>query len=828
MRRVIAAGAVVALAMAIAPAISAISATQPAAGAPTQYAADAFGRTVTNGWGTADLGGAWSLTGAASAFAVSAGTGRMVIPTAGSSFAAYLGGVSSSDTQAQVGVSLNKVQTGGGTYVSVIGRRISSSADYRVKLHFLAGGAVTETLERVVSGTEVVLQTVTSPVTYTPSAVVNVQLQVTATAPTTLRSMIWLQGTTQPATWQATTTDNTSGLQTPGAVALLVYLSGSATNVPETASFSTFSATSTSTAHVPPVAAFTSSATNLVASFNAGTSTDSDGTITGYAWNFGDGTTGSGVTATHTYATGSTYTVSLTVTDNSSSTNTVSHPITVSTAAPVLPTYATIANATKLAANYYRTTLAHTTVTPTNGWSWSTYTQGVQALFQQVGDQQYLNDNLAWGTSSAWGVTTAEVNPDAVKALQTYYDLNALDSTASLTKADAEMASELTSLPVSQYDWADALFMGLPDWTRWATRTGNTAYLNKLDALYEWTRDEGATSSRCAGSTPSQPGLFDATTGLWYRDCTFVGVKDANGQPIFWSRGNGWVIAAMAQVLQTMPATDPSFTMYSSMLQTMAAALAPLQGSDGFWRSSLVDPSLFPSPETSGTALITYALAYGIKAGLLSSATYLPIVAKAWKGLSTIALQPSGFVTDCQTVGVGPAASYTATSPQVAQTSTSSGSVNSDEPPFCAGAFLLAGAQVAQLITSPSTGKPVAFTSQQVGNEASRVNDGNVTTRWSASGFPESVTIDLGANTQISNAKVVPYLDRAYRYTVATSTDDVHWTTVIDRSANTTGGSLIDAFTTGAVSARYVRLTVTGVYGVSTTWASIQEFAVYP
>jgi hypothetical protein len=90
------------------------------------------------------------------------------------------------------------------------------------------------------------------------------------------------------------------------------------------------------------------------------------------------------------------------------------------------------------------------------------------------------------------------------------------------------------------------------------------------------------------------------------------------------------------------------------------------------------------------------------------------------------------------------------------------------------------------------------------------------------------VTIDLGAATSVSNAKVVPYLDRAYRYRVETSTDNSHWTTVIDRTANTTGGSLIDNFTTGAVSARYVRLTVTGVYGVSTTWVSIQEFAVYP
>lgn len=823
MRRAIAAGAVLALAMAVAPMVSATQAT----GAPTQYASDAFGRTVANGWGTADVGGPWSLTGSASAFSVSGGVARMAMPTPGSSFNAYLGGVSSPDTQVQVGVGLDKVQTGGGTYVSVIGRQLSSNTDYRVKLHVTSGSAIVETVERVVSGTEVSLASVTAPVTYSPGAVVNVQLQVTGTSPTTLRSMIWLRGMTQPTTWQLTTTDNTSGMQSPGAVALLVYLSGSATNAPVTGLFSAFSATSTSSANVLPVAAFTSAATNLVASFDASASKDPDGTINSYAWSFGDSTTGTGVKPTHTYAAGGTYTVTLTVTDNSGGTNAVSHPITVAPAGAGLPTYAAIVNAAKLATNYYRTTYAHTTLTPKNGWSWSTYTQGVQALFSQVGDQQYLSDNLAWGSSNSWAIETDEINPDTVKALQVYYDLNAVDPSVSLTNADAEMASDLTNLPASQYDWADAVFMGLPDWTRWATRTGNTAYLDKMDALYVWTRDQGATSSRCSG-TPAQPGLFSSTYGLWYRDCTYVGAKDANGQPVLWSRANGWVIAAMAQVLQTLPASDSRRTKYATMLQTMAVALVPLQGNDGFWRSSLVDPSLFPSPETSGTALITYALAYGIQAGLLSSATYLPAVVKAWHGLSTIVLQPGGFITDCQTVGFAPGASYTATTPQTEQTSTSSGTVNADEPPFCAGAFLLAGAQVAQLIASPSTGRPVTYTSQQVGNEASRVNDGNVTTRWSASGFPQSVTIDLGAAKSLSNAKVVPYLDRAYKYRVETSTDNSHWTTVIDRTANTTGGSLIDNFTTGAISARYVRLTVTGVNGGATTWASIQEFAVYP
>jgi rhamnogalacturonyl hydrolase YesR len=500
----------------------------------------------------------------------------------------------------------------------------------------------------------------------------------------------------------------------------------------------------------------------------------------------------------------------------------------VSASTPLgLPPHSAVVTATKRAANYYRTTYAHTTLTPRNGWSWATYTQGVQALYRQAGDARYLADGMAWGQSVSWRPATSQTNPDTIKAGQTYFDLHAIDPAAALTAMDARMAADLTGLPLSQYDWVDALFMGLPNWTRWAARTGNPAYLDKLDALYAWTRDHGAASARCAGKPAAQPGLYDAAEGLWYRDCSYVAAKDANGRPVFWSRGNGWVIAAMADVLTSLPATDPRREKYADMLRTMAARLAQLQGSDGMWRASLADTALYPQPETSGTGLITYALAYGIRAGLLDAATYLPVVARAWHGLTTLALQPSGFVTDCQAPGVGPGPAYSAKAPRTAPTATSSGTVNVDSPPYCVGAVLLAGAAVAALPGSESTGRPVAYTAQEVGNEAAHVDDGDVTTRWSAKGFPQAVTVDLGANRQLSNAMVVPHLDRPYRYRIQTSTDNVHWQLAVDRTTNTATGSRLDDFAGGIAPARYARLTVTALYGASTTWVSIQEFAVY-
>ncbi|HYN08484.1 MAG TPA: PKD domain-containing protein [Vicinamibacterales bacterium] len=83
----------------------------------------------------------------------------------------------------------------------------------------------------------------------------------------------------------------------------------------------------------PPTAAFTYSCTELACTFDASDSSD-DGSIVSYAWNFGDGATGSGAQPSHTYAAGGTYTVVLTVTDNDAATDTDTQNVTVSSVPP--------------------------------------------------------------------------------------------------------------------------------------------------------------------------------------------------------------------------------------------------------------------------------------------------------------------------------------------------------------------------------------------------------------------------------------------------------------------------------------------------------------
>ena len=134
------------------------STTNPVTVAPAQYALDTFTRTTSNGLGTADTGGAWTFSGAASGYSVSGGQGQ-VLGASGGNRSAFLLGVRQTEVDLTTDVGFDVAPTGGGAYVSVTGRRVSSGNDYHVKLRFQAGGSVVAYLARNVGGVETVLAT---------------------------------------------------------------------------------------------------------------------------------------------------------------------------------------------------------------------------------------------------------------------------------------------------------------------------------------------------------------------------------------------------------------------------------------------------------------------------------------------------------------------------------------------------------------------------------------------------------------------------------------------------------------------------------------------
>jgi PKD repeat protein len=215
--------------------------TVTAPGGPAVLAADAFGREVTNGLGTADTGGAWTTTGTASLYSVTGGTGRLRMNTPGVTLNAYLDGAAQQAADLRLAFSTDKAATGSGTFISVIGRRVVTTGAYQAKIVLRSSGAVGVSLVRVnpSGGAEVTLQSAINlpGLTYAAGDRLNVRMQVVGASPTTLNLKVWKAGTTEPSAWQRTVTDSTVGLQTAGGVGLRAYLSSTATNAPVVASF---------------------------------------------------------------------------------------------------------------------------------------------------------------------------------------------------------------------------------------------------------------------------------------------------------------------------------------------------------------------------------------------------------------------------------------------------------------------------------------------------------------------------------------------------------------------------------------------------------------
>lgn len=185
--------------------------------------------------------------------------------------------------------------------------------------------------------------------------------------------------------------------------------------------------------------------------------------------------------------------------------------------------------------------------------------------------------------------------------------------------------------------WCDALFMAPPVLARMSALTGDPAYLDAMDVQWWRTTDL----------------LFDKSEGLYFRDERFLDRKSERGKKIFWSRGNGWVFAGLARVLDYMPADHPSRPKYVVLFRQMAKRIAALQHGDGLWRASMVDPEAFPEPESSGSAFFAYGLAWGINHGLLDRAAYQPRVLRGWAGLMGRML-PNGLLGSVQQTGDQP------------------------------------------------------------------------------------------------------------------------------------------------------------------------------
>ena len=188
-----------------------------------------------------------------------------------------------------------------------------------------------------------------------------------------------------------------------------------------------------------------------------------------------------------------------------------------------------------------------------------------------------------------------------------------------------------------RWTWIDALFMGGPVWVKLARYTGDDRYLEFGDHEFWASFDT----------------FWDPDEHLLYRDKRYINMRDMDGEKVFWSRGNGWVYAALQQIIEALPSDHVHLDRYIDRFRSMSARLVELQLDHGLWNSSLTNPNLYAAPEASGSSFFISGLAWGVKQGILEEEQYLDAVQKAWSGLVRI-IYADGRLAYVQPSGSGP------------------------------------------------------------------------------------------------------------------------------------------------------------------------------
>lgn len=321
--------------------------------------------------------------------------------------------------------------------------------------------------------------------------------------------------------------------------------------------------------------------------------------------------------------------------------------------------------------------LAHPSEHPRWDWTQAPFWSGVMAFAPLSGSpDRYLAAVRENGEALNWRPGPRPFSADDHAIAQSYFELHRvrpdreiilpslqLFDAVVLHDFDESLEFETWEKTWRQWTWCDALFMSPPALAMATRASGEAKYLEFMNRMWWKVTDY----------------LYDEDEHLYYRDSRFFDERSPNGEKVFWSRGNGWVLAGLARVLQNMPADYPERGRYVALFREMAGKVVRIQQPDGYWRTSLLDPDLHPLPETSGTAFYVYALAWGINEGLLDAAAHLPAVRRGWSALVR-AVRPDGMVGWVQRIGDQPGAT-TAETTEI----------------YGAGAFLLAGSELHRL-----------------------------------------------------------------------------------------------------------------------------------
>ena len=265
-------------------------------------------------------------------------------------------------------------------------------------------------------------------------------------------------------------------------------------------------------------------------------------------------------------------------------------------------------------------------------WTNAAFYAGVFSTWETTKSKTIYQSLMDMGNKEKWLPGEASYHADHHAICQTYIDLYRIEKHREMIQPTIDTLNVFMSNPyptkgkmdIIKWWWCDALFMGPPALVKLGVTTGNFDLLKANDQYFKECYDL----------------LYNKEEHLFARDNRYIinsdgsGPKEANGELIFWSRGNGWVMAGLVRILQELSKDYPQHPFYENLFKEIAARLVEIQQSDGLWRTSLLDPESYPGGEVSGSGFICYALAWGVNNGLLNKKTYLPVVKKTWIALT--------------------------------------------------------------------------------------------------------------------------------------------------------------------------------------------------
>ncbi len=296
-------------------------------------------------------------------------------------------------------------------------------------------------------------------------------------------------------------------------------------------------------------------------------------------------------------------------------------------------------------------------IRPSHLWTRAVYYEGLMALYGIDKNQKYIDYTDKWANFHQWtprnGIKTRHADDQCCS--QTYLERFMMTGDSTMLRPTRDnLQGQMKEPTVGYWTWIDAIQMAMPVYAQMYKITGDRSYIEHAMKMYRWSRNE------CGG------GLFNVKDGLWWRDADYVPpYKEKDGKDCYWSRGNGWVLAAYVRVMDQLSPKDKIYKEIKKDFVMMCEGLSKCQREDGFWNVSLVSPVTYGGKEITGTSLFVYGMCWGMRKGYLKEKVYRPIVDKAWDAMVKDAVHSDGFLGYMQGTGKDPSAGQPVTCDKV-------------------------------------------------------------------------------------------------------------------------------------------------------------------